>query len=57
MSANQAVSFAYQFIAKLHLKPYESLIKPPACVSAHSSANAFLIWWLSERNSRSLEGP
>ena len=36
---------------------YENLIKPLACVSTHSSANAFPIWWLSERSFWSPERP
>ena len=36
---------------------YKSLIKPLACVSTYSSANAFPIRWLSERSSRSPEEP
>ena len=36
---------------------YESLIKLLACISTHSSANAFPIRWLSERSSWSPEGP
>ena len=55
--ADQAVSLAHQLIAKLYLKTYESLIKPFACVSAHSSANGFPIRWLSKINSWSPEGP
>ena len=43
--------------SKLYLKPYKSVIKSLACVSAHSSANTFPIWWLSEKNSWSTEGP
>ena len=57
MSADQAVLLAYQLIAKLNFKPYESLIKPLACVSTHSSANAFQIRSLSERSSWSPERP
>ena len=53
MSTDQVVLLAHQLIAKLHLKIYKSLIKPLACVSAHISANAFPIWWLSKINSRS----
>ena len=43
--------FRLRIIAKLYFKPYKSLIKPLACVSAHSSANAFPIRWLSEKSS------
>ena len=57
MSIDQAMLLAHQLIAKLHLKVYESLIKPLACLLAHPSANTFPIWWLSEKNSQSLEGP
>ena len=57
MSADQTVLLAYQLIAKLHLKPYESLTKPFVCVSTHSSANAFPIWWSSEKSSWSSEEP
>ena len=46
-----------RIIAKLHLKLYESLIKLVAYVSAHSSANAFLIQCLSERSSQSPKSP
>ena len=41
--ANQAVPLVHQLIAKLHLKPYESLTKPLTYVLTHRSANAFLI--------------
>ena len=55
MSVDQAVLLAYLLIAKVHLKPYESLIKSFAYISAHSSANVFSIRCLSEKNSWSLE--
>ena len=51
MSANEAIPLAYQLITKLYLKLYKSLIKLLACVLAYSNANAFPIWWLSERSS------
>ena len=54
MSVDQTVPLVHQLIAKL---PYESLIKPLACVSIHSIANAFLIRWLGEKISQSPEGP
>ena len=57
MSADHAIPLAHQIIGKLHLKSYESLIKPFACISTHSSANAFPIQWLSEKSFRSPEGP
>ena len=57
MNANQAIPLVHQLIAKLHLKPYESLIKPLTCVSTYSSANAFPIRWLSEKSFWSTEGP
>ena len=56
MSADHAVLLAHQLIAKLHLQPYESLIKLFACISTHSNDNAFLIRCLSEKSSWSLEG-
>ena len=43
--------------SKTSSQTYESLIKPLACVSTHSRANAFPIWWLNERSSQSPEGP
>ena len=54
MSADQAVLFVHQLIAKL---PYESLIKLLACVSTHGSSNVFPIQWLIERNLWSPKGP
>ena len=56
MSADEAVLLAHQLIAKLHLKPYKSLIKPLACISIHSSANVFPIRWMSERSFQLPEG-
>ena len=56
MIANHAIPLAYQLIAKLHLKPSESLIKLLACISTNSSTNAFPIKWLSEKSSWSTKG-
>ena len=44
MSADQAAS-AY---SKTSSQTYKSLVKLFACVSAHSSANAFLLRWCSK---------
>ena len=57
MSTDQAVPLAHQLIAKLHLKFYKNLIKPLAYILTHSSANAFPIWWLSEKSFWSPEEP
>ena len=43
--------------SKTPSQTYKSLIKLLACVSSYSSGNAFAIKWLSDRSSRSLEGP
>ena len=50
-------SFCTSTNSKTPFPSNESLIKPLACVLFHSSTNAFPIRWLSEKTSRSREGP